>query len=746
MSTRNIPNDYNQYFAIPYKSDIDINQDFVNTTKEIKDIKENKLKDLNQVGHPKVAYNPLYSPSDLIDYGIQRNYSNRCDNTSKIKNHEKFDPYLNYLKENGLNNDSSLVRYVVEYVNIDSSHRKKEPYNIIEKTIELLNNPFNFNGNYLEVNVKDDSFYIGQKITINGLEGLEKLYRKTTSNTLINFLLDSPYVEININANIVYDVSSYAKIDTSKMFVSIDNVIGNDLTSYIGNIPINLINKTHRIYLIKDTTTAASNTKFYIKLPITSDGTQCTSNFNFTVKFQHYNGIPTNEINADYPINNDHVNGYQVIEQITDTKILFKIYPPTTETLTNSFGSFGGKKIYISPIKAISKGYPYSHTYTIQLPKTYSNISQVRMISSVFPDIFKSFRDGTGAGKQNNKLYFQDIDNGNNIVTLELEAGTYTDDEFITKMEQKFLEITRITDNADSPYDNKFHVKINIERSRDYIEFNNYRKAFLKQSIVAVTPPINQNSLDIGVGKYTLTIYHQNHGIKTVGTEIIFGDFIEHLGIEPMNLNKTHIVTNIIDTNRYDIVLSNINLNKTKNITGGGFAGYVLVPSLFRFLFNHDDSMGEQIGFRNVGDTYSITPYTSKITNKDLYENEIPYDSLKNAKSYSNVSLTFNKNQYILMTCKQLQIMKNTNKPFDMFAKINLQSTNNTVLVDEIICPPVFYYNPINSINELSFEFFDPNGDNFDFNNVDHSFVLELTMIDNIPENTGLKSNASNIV
>jgi hypothetical protein len=58
----------------------------------------------------------------------------------------------------------------------------------------------------------------------------------------------------------------------------------------------------------------------------------------------------------------------------------------------------------------------------------------------------------------------------------------------------------------------------------------------------------------------------------------------------------------------------------------------------------------------------------------------------------------------------------------------------------------MFYYNPINSINELSFEFFDPIGDNFDFNNVDHSFILELTMIDNIPENTGLKSNSSNIV
>lgn len=63
---------------------------------------------------------------------------------------------------------------------------------------------------------------------------------------------------------------------------------------------------------------------------------------------------------------------------------------------------------------------------------------------------------------------------------IELEAGTYTDEEFIFKIQQKFLELQRVTDNENSPYDNKFHVKINIERSRDYIEFNNYRKAYLK--------------------------------------------------------------------------------------------------------------------------------------------------------------------------------------------------------------------------------------------------------------------------
>jgi hypothetical protein len=744
MSTRNIPNKYNNYFAIPYQSNIDIDDNLVNQTKELVDIKKDNV---SQMGTPHVNYNPLYSPADLVDYGVQRNYSNRLN--GNIINDNKFDPYLNYLKEAGLSNDSSSVRYNVEYINIDSSHRKKDPYNIIDKSFDLVENPLTIVGNHLFIKLKDDSLYVGQKIIISGLYGSEKTYKKTVSNEYIKFYQNSQFVEINVNANLSYILSNYAKIDTSKMFVILDNIVGNNLTSYIGNIPINLINKTHRIYLINTDSNSYGENKFYIKLPIISDGTQCTSTFNFTINFQHYNCIPINEINANYPVNNEHTNGYQIIDVIDtvyNNVIMVKVYPPTTEYTNTVFTNFGGDSITVNTIKAISKGYPYSHSYTIELPKVYSNIIQVKLISSLFPDIFKSFRDSTSSLKANNKLYFQDIDNGNNISVIELEEGTYTDEEFIVKMQTKFSEITRITDNANSSYDNKFHVIINIERSRNYIEFNNYRKAFLKKSIVAVTPPINQNSTDIGSGTYTLTILHQNHGIKTVGTRVIFADFIEHLGIDSKYLNQSHLISNIIDTNRYDIVLTNINLNITKNITGGGFASYILVPSLFRLLFNYPDSMGAQIGFRNIGDQNSITVYASTITNKELYENETIYDSLRNIKNYTNTSLTFNKNQYIAITCKELPIMKNTSAPYDIFAKINLKSSNNEVLVDSIISPPIFYYNPIQRLNQLTFEFYDPTGDNYDFNNVDHSFVLEFTMIDNIPQNTGLNSNTSNVV
>lgn len=745
MSTRNIPNEYNKSIILPYKTNNDISSELINTTKEIMDTKNKK--ELKRFDKPSISYNPLYSAPDLIDHGINKKFSN---NLNDYKPDNKFNPYLNFLQENGLDNDSSIVKYNVNYINIDSSHRKKDPYNIIEKSFNLSINPFSFNKNYLEINILDEKLYIGQKISISGLYSLEKICRYTTTNNIIKFYENSSFVEIGINGNIIYDISNYNSIDTKKVFVILSDIIGNNRSSYIGNIPINLLNKTHQMYLIKDDSiTTANINKFYIKLPISSNGIQSQISFNFKIIFEHYNCIPINEINADYPISNEHINGYHIIDKIindtTSTKILIKLYLPSIIITQNNFGNFGGESITINTIKSIHKGYPYSHTYTIDLQNTYFNIIQARIISSLFPDVFKSFRDSTSL-KQNNKLYFQDIDNGNNIIELELDAGTYTDEEFINKMEKKFLELKRKTDNENSPYDNNFHVKINIERSIDYIEFNNYRKANLKKSIVAVNPLINPNDTDIGTGSYTITIFHPNHNIKTNFTEIILENFIEHLGINAKDLNKKHNIVNIIDIDRYNILLENINLNSIKNITSGGNSSYIYVPSLFRLLFNYNDSMGEQIGFRNIGDKFSITNYKIKITNKDIYENEVLFDTLNNTKTFLTESLTFNKNQYIIMTCKQLSVFKNTHIPTDFFAKINLSSTNKNIMIDQVISPPVFYYNPIQKINELSFEFFDPDGSPFEFNNIDHSFILELTLIDNVPKNTGLNSNTSNVI
>ena len=756
-----VPDDYSRKFVLPYDRNKPIDSELINATDEIMNIQNKYLYSETDadVNKPFVRYNPLFSPSDLIDHAIHVERYNEKDSNGKknidTENNKPYDAYLNFLKEKGLINDSSELRYKLDYINVDSGNRNKNPYNNFNKYYELSATNFKMIGNKFRIQINPSEFSINQKISIEGLQPLTKKFNYKPGNNLIVFTQNSPYVQINVNGNLIYPADgnpvNYSVIDTTKLFVELAEIEGNSLSSYIGNIPINLLNKIHRMYLLTDTDLSGNDNRFYIKLPIDSDGTQASTAFYLTVKFYHYNCIPINEINANYPINDDHINGYQIISGLTNTEIEFTVYPPINQFFVYAFQTytpptftgFPNNTIYLNSIESITKGYPYSHTYLVNLPKTYSNIVQVRLLSSTFPNIFKEFK-GFPSLQQNNKLYFQDIDNGNNIQYVELEEGTYTDEEFIKRMEYKFSLLTRSIDITDSVYQSNYYVKINIERNRDYVEFRNYRRALLTKPIVGVSPTINVNDQTIGLGNYTLTINHPNHKITDIGTEITLLNFIAHLGISTTDLNKTYAITNIIDDNTYQIQINRINLEITKYLTNGGYSCEILVPRQMRLLFVDADSMGAQLGFRNIGDIHSITPYSYIITNQQPYENETIRDPLGNTKVFTNNSLTFYQDQYILMVCRELQIIKNTRQPIDVFAKINLSNNTRELLIDSIICPPIFYYNPIDRISSLTFEFYTPQGVLFDFNNIDHSFILELTMMDNIPENTGLLSNNSN--
>ena len=745
MSTRDVPMNYRSKIILPYESDNEIDDTFINETRDIIDFKKSEINSSSIIGKPTVPYNPVFEPQNLIQYAVDRAGIQQKSNNEIKETEKKYDPYKAFLLEHGLTNDSSEIRYNIEYINIDSKHRNKSPSNVILNSYNLNTTSLSIQSNSLIITITDPTqFYVGQKVSIAGLLPLTKIYRYN-SGGIMTFYAGSSYVKFSLNANLNYPQSSYSSLDTSKLYVTISGIVGNNLSTYIGNIPINLINKTQQIFFTSDYDSTGTLDTFYINLPIKSNGTQATTTFNIQFDFQHYNCIPIFEINADYPINNSHTNGYQVINTISQHNLYFQIYPPIESSLYQniSYNNFGNTNMYLKTIKSVNKGYPNSNSYTLQLPKTYTGIVQVKIISSIFPNVLKAFKAAPSVN-QNNLLYFQDIDNGNQIQVVELEEGNYSPQEFIDAMEYKFSQLIRINDIAGSSYLPNYYVKINIKENQDLIEFRNYRKAILSKPIITITPPIQQADTSIGVGSYKITLSHSNHNITSIGTEIILENFIDHLGISASDINGVHQVVEIIDENRYSIELTNINLNPTKTITNGGYNATILKPGLFRFFFNKEKSMGSQIGFRNVGDPSSITPYSSTITNKDQYENEINYDALKNLKIFTNTSLIFTSDYYINIVTPQLSIIKNTASPFDLFAKVYFSNNNSEVMIDSVITPPTYYYNPIRYLNELAFSFYDANGNLFDFDNIDHSFILELTMIDNIPENTQLNSVRSN--
>ena len=403
VNTRDVPMNYRSKFILPYRTENDINEELVDETKNIIDFKKSEINSSQIIGTPTVPYNPIYEPTNLIQYAVERAGITKKNNSNINEMEKQYDPYKAYLIENGLINDSSELRYNVEYINIDSKHRNKSPSNVILNTYNLDKTSMSIIANNFIINVSDSTnFYIGQKVTIAGLLPFTQIYRYN-KNGIMTFTANSSYIKFSVNCNINYPQSSYQKIDTSKLYVAISGITGNDLTTYIGNIPINLINKTQQIYLTSDYDSSGTINTFYIKLPIISNGIQAMTTFNIKFDFEHYNGIPIFEINADYPINNYHTNGYQVINAINGGSLYFQIYPPIESFLYQniSYTNFGNTNMYLKTIQSINKGYPNSNSYSLQLPKTYSGIVQVKIISSIFPNILKEFKAAPSINQNN---------------------------------------------------------------------------------------------------------------------------------------------------------------------------------------------------------------------------------------------------------------------------------------------------------------------------------------------------------
>jgi hypothetical protein len=93
------------------------------------------------------------------------------------------------------------------------------------------------------------------------------------------------------------------------------------------------------------------------------------------------------------------------------------------------------------------------------------------------------------------------------------------------------------------------------------------------------------------------------------------------------------------------------------------------------------------------------------------------------------------------MTCRELSGIINTGKISNVFAKINLTGVPGKMLFDSFVSSPIFFYDPLAQLSELSFSFYSTSGELFDFNGINHSFTLEIVTIDNQPTQTGLTTN-----
>jgi hypothetical protein len=646
----------------------------------------------------------------------------------------KYDPYSSYLYNNGLMIDSYQKRRIkTTFINIDSQFRSQKMCFSTENSITLDEDPLNFFcGTHLAyLNIPNHNFEIGDKIIIEGVRSKNSILRTYKSKDIPTFEMvpGFNFMKIFYEHNIPLSYKGNFKIKLAG--------IKPDSGNSLGQIPINMINTKHNIKLTLDNKDISngiddiiklkdqnylkpSKNYFFIILPLKAQEYHL-EDYNFKLSHQSLCGIPLNEINYNP---NVEPYKYHIIKKIDHYGVYIDFGCGIKPFLGNSKClKCGGNSVYVSKIVDIINGYPNQNHYTINLGRVFNNVVAVKLVNTIFPNTQRVI-DIT-----NNKLYWNDADN-DHLYSISIPPGNYSFSELQKELEYQFSTVLRINNWFNHPQTclSNHYFKVNINQKTNIVDFRSY-KIFILQKPFVETQLGLENCIEV----IYITIYHPNHGMSLPGDDIIINICDPNLKILSGNYN----VKEIIDENKYKIIIENCDSTLVNyiNSTFGGNNVRIYIPDLFRMRFDKQDTLGKILGFRNSGKHNSVTNYQKIITNKDRYAKEREFDNCK--ENYQNNNVYQYDQNYMIMVANPLKTFYTFGAIKNGFAKIilyNTYSLDQVLFVNTFVEMVHYYDDPINQLSELEIFFYNPDGTLYDFHGLDHSFVLEIVSISDIPD------------
>ena len=685
-----------------------------------------------------------------------------------------YEPYFSYLNKKNINPLNTQVVKKKEYLNIDSSNRETNSSLNISKYLAIKDYGLEFknNSNILKIHIKSSieskSLLLDKFIILRGFKAYVNYYEN------INFFFtnDSPTVIIDIKPNFLQTIP-YINIT-----IIIEELKKLDLNNYWKNIPYKLLNGLHKVFIVDYN----SDKRLAFNLPINYYSVNQNDNIVFSsckITFNCLGNYPVNLINANTPLTSKNLTNYLTVTTISDNyiEVLLTNSLSLNENISldgywenDSF--FTGKNIQIGLIDGFVEAFSSANNFSIFLSKTYNNIAEIKIISSEIPNVQKNIIKQTQNKNEktttniyktlnvnnntnlvyietpNNKLYWENIlDNG--IYFIELESGNYnylllkkTIEEKVSNMKRNLI----IKNNFIFEY-NSMEVEFNEKTNQtNFTMFDIYNNPNCLIEYSNIATPDESN-------KFKIKIYLQNHNLN-VGDKIFISNSLDYFVIskEYINSSSGHNVSNILDNDYFEIILSNINPIENVGNTKGGYSIIIKKYAIFRLYFNFKDTFGSLMGFKLVGYDDSITSYSSLlynyiINNTQPYyndigsilivNNDIPPQSLITA--FQSESYT-----YLLLLVEGLNNNNNPNGP-SYFYKFLINQPPDNYLFNTFVNSPVYFNPPIRKLNKLKLSLVYPNGGLVDMGNLNYSLTFEITTINNLPENTHINTNMSRI-
>ena len=357
-----------------------------------------------------------------------------------------------------------------------------------------------------------------QFIPIGYVDNLPESYNETDDipDTVQHFIL-------NVNA-------------TTDLTIQLSNIKGLDISrTMIGNIPVNYLKRKQKVYLLftKNGNTFVPDPDYYLIMLQKRSAINYADNKNYmkdksetptniistnTVHIQFYNlfGVPLKYLNSGTPINENMVYPYHTVIDVTENTFSIDIsynaivdpyysfynYNDSinSDNNVNIIGSSsgGGNQVFVRKVLETIDGYPNPNLYEYNLDRSYKNIVQARIVSSIFPNSQRIINNN-GNDIINNRLYWRNLDDGDYIYFLEIPPGNYSisaleneiETAFSNKLRYPYSEeyqagiypeiVGQSTPTNSLRYDengiNKYHIiDVSISSETDVVSFTSYRE------------------------------------------------------------------------------------------------------------------------------------------------------------------------------------------------------------------------------------------------------------------------------
>ena len=273
-----------------------------------------------------------------------------------------------------------------------------------------------------------------------------------------------------------------------------------------------------------------------------------------------------------------------------------------------------------------------------------------------------------------------------------------------------------------------------IDQSSQEIVFKSFKFETFPNSLKIV-----QDSNLNNISKLEITVpnnYVSVGDIITISNASSIGDIVasfintDHEVYEVNKANDTFTV--IINT---DTSVSELNTSGT----GGAFTR-IKIPILSRLLFNYNDTFGNLLGFKYMGEPTSITQFKHKISNFDDYEEKTPYDNVGNIDTSNNMINLSGDYFYVFLYLNDYEGLVSNSIAANPFAKILLAGYNGDIMFNTFVSSPLEFDVPISLINQFKVTFRYADNNLVDFKNFSHSFTLRITEKIFNPNRTNLLS------